>query len=175
MKYNIGFVLVTLFFPLFIGCEKEATSNNEIKNRSILPKKPTLPIETITLANRPFSVELAFSNQSRQKGLMFREKLDANKGMLFVFRKEEDLSFHMNNCLIDIDIAFIKGSGEITTIHEMKKPLRGENTLRYNTKAKSKYALEVAAGTFARLKIKEGDVISIPKSVKRISPEASLK
>jgi uncharacterized membrane protein (UPF0127 family) len=172
---GVNWIWLFLLLPIFSGCEKESTTNTDIKPRPVISYKTTLPIETITIADQPFIIELASNNQTRQKGLMSRKSLEKNRGMLFLFRKEGDLSFHMNNCLIDIDIAFIKATGEITTIHEMKKPLPGKPSLLYDTKAKSKYALELAAGTFARLGVKEGDIITIPKTIKQISPEASIR
>lgn len=173
---NALFVYTTFVFcaVLLIGCEKETT---------VLPifnEKPTslealLPTEIITVGSQQITVELAINNQTRQKGLMNRKHLDQDKGMLFIFRKESELEFHMNNCLIDIDIAFLDQSGKITTIYEMKNPPQGQQSKLYHTKSKSKYALELAAGTLKRLNVNEGDIIVIPKKIQRISPEASLR
>src|SRR3989344_4541488 len=62
------------------------------------------------------NVEIADDNEERMKGLMFRERLDENAGMLFVFEDEQYQAFWMKNTLIPLDIIFIGKNLEIVDI-----------------------------------------------------------
>lgn len=93
----------------------------------------------------PLKVEIAETNESRAKGLMFRKKLNENYGMLFVFNREEKLNFWMKNTYIPLSIAYINKSGIITEILDMQ-PL--DTTVTYPSQKPSKYALEVSKDWF---------------------------
>lgn len=82
---------------------------------------------TVAAAAGPhrFKVELATTEETRRKGLMFRETLGADDGMLFDFGSEGYRSFWMKNTPLPLDIIFIKADGTISTI--------SENTIPYST------------------------------------------
>ena len=88
-------------------------------------------------------------------GLMFRESLDTDSGMLFVFDRVAQQSFHMSHTTIPLDIAFIDEEGCIESIKELK-PLRREPVY---SNAPVLYALEVNRGWFAENEVKVGDQI----------------
>jgi len=111
---------------------------------------------------------IADSNDERMKGLMFvtAEQLaphpdGAERGMLFIFQREQATGFWMRNTIVDLDIAFIRSDGRIVQTFTMAA--LDENS--YTPRASYRYALEVRAGTFARLGIAEGDTVEIPDSV----------
>ena len=66
-----------------------------------------------------FAVELAISPEERSRGLMFRESLDQDKGMLFIFEKEEKHAFWMKNTLIPLDIIWIDHNKEVIFIKNL--------------------------------------------------------
>ncbi|HNX25246.1 MAG TPA: DUF192 domain-containing protein [Spirochaetota bacterium] len=102
------------------------------------------------------NAEIADSDSEREKGLMYRESLNENEGMLFVFEREKKLNFWMKNTLIPLDIAYIDRNGIINEIYHMK-PL--DVSVTYNSIKPAMFALEVNLGWFSRHKIKTGTKI----------------
>lgn len=106
-----------------------------------------------------FRVEIAATPEQHRKGLMFRTGLDDGHGMLFVFEKEESLSFWMRNTGIPLSIAFIDADGEIIQISDMI-PYSEESIV---SKYPAKYALEVNRGEFSAGGVNVGDYVILPK------------
>jgi uncharacterized protein len=65
-----------------------------------------------------FTVELAVSDEERQKGLMFRRSLPESQGMLFDFKADQDVSMWMRNTFVSLDMIFIRSDGRIQRIAE---------------------------------------------------------
>jgi len=101
--------------------------------------------------------EIAVSAEERAKGLMYRKSLKDGHGMLFVFDKDEVMSFWMKNTYIPLSIAFIAGNGKIIDIKDMY-PLNTNSVLSSRS---VRYALETPQGWFLRAGIKEGDSIKL--------------
>jgi uncharacterized membrane protein (UPF0127 family) len=100
-----------------------------------------------------FSVELAITNKERERGLMFRDKMDDDAGMLFLFEREKVNSFWMKNTHLPLDMLFISSDGTIVGIVENAEPL----TLTGRSVGKpSRYVLELNAGTCAKRGIATG-------------------
>ena len=104
------------------------------------------------------NVEVAATEQARQKGLMYRMSLPENDGMLFIFEKDKRLSFWMKNTYIPLDIAFIDSRGVITDILQMQ-PL--DTSVLYNSSTEVRYALEVNQWWFAKHGIIPGSKIGL--------------
>ena len=105
-----------------------------------------------------FDVEIADTVELRSRGLMFRENLADNQGMLFVFPEASILNFYMKNTYLSLDIIFIDASKTIVDIHEQVPPLQEYPLITSNQPCL--YALEIPAGTAKRLGIAIGDKIS---------------
>ncbi|MCC6866685.1 MAG: DUF192 domain-containing protein [Ignavibacteria bacterium] len=101
-------------------------------------------------------IEVASNPTERQQGLMYRSHMDEDKGMLFIFDREEMQAFWMKNTIIPLDIIFISSKGVINTIHSQTTPF-SEKSLP--SKIKSQFVLEVNGGFCQRHGIKEGDLI----------------
>ena len=95
-------------------------------------------------------------------GLMFRESLDTNSGMLFIFDEVAEQSFHMTETKIPLDIAFIREDGTIESIKELE-PF-DENPV--SSDGEVLCALEVNRGWFAENNVEVGDVIDIEEGKK---------
>ncbi|MDB2389962.1 DUF192 domain-containing protein [Alphaproteobacteria bacterium] len=92
-------------------------------------------------AQKTIHVELALTFEERQKGLMFREKLEADSGMLFVFPTEKTLKFWMKDTIIPLDILFFDEEGRFINKFVNVSPLSLTN--RVSSKP-AVYVLEVA-------------------------------
>ena len=101
-------------------------------------------------------IEVAADEASRQRGLMFRESMAEDAGMLFVFQAEADGPFWMKDTLIPLSIAFIGGDRRIVSIKDMQ-PRSTELT---QPGARYRYALEVNQGFFGRNGVQVGDAAS---------------
>lgn len=99
-----------------------------------------------------FHVELADDPAEQAKGLMFREKMAASAGMLFVFPKPKHASFWMKNTLIPLTAAFIADDGTIVNLVDMK-PL---DEASHCSQAPVRYVLEMNQGWFAQRHLRAG-------------------
>ena len=97
--------------------------------------------------------EIALTTAQHAQGLMHRKELKDNNGMLFIFERDDILSFWMKNTLIPLSIAYITSDGRILEIHDMTpgnlNPVRSSRSVRY--------ALEVPQGWFDRAGLGPGD------------------
>jgi len=114
----------------------------------------------ILVGDKTITVEIADNDQTRAQGLMHRESMKENHGMLFVFQEEKKMSFWMKNTLIPLSIAYISKNGEIKEIYDMN-PL-DESPVRSNRSVL--YALEMNQGWFERNGITLGDRITLPEN-----------
>lgn len=110
------------------------------------------------IKGKHLTVELADTPEKRQTGLMNRDKLDSDAGMLFVFEEERQVSFWMKNTSIPLSIAYIGKDGRIREIRELE-PFSQKSV---KSSRSVKYALEVNCGYFVNQGISEGDKIEFP-------------
>jgi uncharacterized protein len=105
-------------------------------------------------------VEIADSEQTRERGLMFRRRLASRAGMAFVFPEDVSAAFWMKNTLIPLSIAFYDARGRIVRIIDMA-PCRADPCAIYDPKTTYRGALEVNRGAFRRWKVHVGDRIAL--------------
>jgi uncharacterized membrane protein (UPF0127 family) len=106
---------------------------------------------------RPFTVELARTDEERSRGLMFRKDLPDGTGMLFDFKQEQEVGFWMKNTYIPLDMIFIRADGTIRRIAANTEPL-SERTVPSGGAVR--YVLEVMGGTAKKLGIEVGDKVT---------------
>ena len=155
--------------------EKPAASstNSAVPEAPAQPKKlgtpqPTLPIGTVVLETPPrapitLKVEVAGTDAQRQMGLMFRESLGEDEGMLFLFSTERHNSFWMHNTLIPLDMFFVDADWNVVGIVEQATPQTDDPR---NVPLMSQYVLEVNGG-FAK---RHGISASTPNTQLRFTP-----
>lgn len=119
----------------------------------------TLAIETRAGVVHAFRIELADTGAERAQGLMQREELAPDAGMLFDFGEEQPVAMWMKNTLIPLDMLFIAASGEITAIARDTVP---HSLTTIPSPGPVRAVLELNAGTTRRLGIAEGDRVDHP-------------
>ena len=102
---------------------------------------------------KSFDVELAISDAQQSRGLMFREALAANAGMLFDYRISQRITMWMRNTLIPLDMIFIGADGRVINVAERTIP---HSEAIIASKGRARAVLEVNGGTASRLGIKPG-------------------
>ena len=103
--------------------------------------------------------EVAENDADRQRGLMFRDSLAENQGMLFVFEKEDRYGFWMKNMRFPLDIIWIDAEKRIVDIKKDVPACGEEGCETLTPAAEAKYVLEVQSGFTDRRGIKIGDRI----------------
>lgn len=106
-----------------------------------------------------FAVEVADTADERAQGLMFREHLGANEGMLFLYPAEKPVAFWMKNTPLPLDMIFIDGKGRIVSVAAMAKPY---DTSPISSDGPAKAVLEILGGSAGQLGIKAGDLVEWP-------------
>ena len=115
-----------------------------------------LKTTTLHIGAHALKVEVAKSDPEREKGLMFREKLGRNDGMLFIFNDPGYHSMWMMNTYIPLSVAFVDGQGVILNIEDMEP----RTTDSHTAAGPAVYAIETNKGWFAKNKIKAGDKVT---------------
>jgi len=129
------------------------------------PTAPAIAAEqqTLEIASKSgvhvFSVELAVTDDERARGLMFRKQLPEGQGMLFDFKREQEVSMWMENTYIPLDMIFIRRDGRILRIAENTQPL---SRAIISSGGPVLAVLEVIGGTAKKFGIAPGDRVGAP-------------
>lgn len=119
------------------------------------------PRISLEISGHSLSAEVAHTQLSRSQGLMYRESLEENSGMLFVFTDANYYSMWMKDTYIPLSVAFIDEQGIILNIEDMQPDTR----TAHDSEGMAKYALEMNKGWFAARKIAAGArVIGLDKA-----------
>jgi uncharacterized protein len=128
-----------------------------------LPAARGAELQTLEIASKTgvhvFSVELAVTDEERERGLMFRRSVPEFTGMLFDFKRDQDVSMWMKNTYVSLDMIFIQSDGRIRRIAENTET---ESLKIIPSGGPVRAVLEVAAGTARKLGIEPGDRIASP-------------
>ncbi len=106
---------------------------------------PRLPTTTVVISGINIEAELAYTDETRSRGLMYRESLAPDAGMLFVFPVAEPQSFWMKNTKIPLDLIWLNERKEIVYF-VTAEPCKKDPCESYGPMQKAKYVLEVNAG-----------------------------
>lgn len=115
----------------------------------------------VILKGERFYVELATSQEEQALGLMFREEMADDAGMLFIFPAEGMRSFWMRNTRISLDIFYFDSGLELVSVSENARPCKTRNCPTYPSKGPAQYVLELNAGKAAELGVRPGDVLEL--------------
>jgi len=125
------------------------------------PQPQSLPKANITIGERSIAVEIANTPEQRAIGMMYRRKLGPDEGMLFVFERDQNLSFYMKNTFVPLSIAFIRSDGLISNIANMEP----RTLTPHHSRTPSRYALEMPQGWFAEHGIQAETKVEIPSEL----------
>lgn len=118
-----------------------------------------LIIETAKGQQHRFDIELAVTPEQQAQGLMFRQQMAPDAGMLFLYDRPQGIAMWMKNTLIPLDMLFVDSKGRITGIEERTVPF---STQTIESPGLASAVLELNAGTAERLGIRVGDRLVHP-------------
>jgi uncharacterized membrane protein (UPF0127 family) len=139
-------VMVVLAFGIVLAVSARAQD-------AVTFDRSTLKIETAGGVHS-FDIEVATNDAQRARGLMFRNEMAPDAGMLFVYRRDRVLTMWMANTYLPLDMLFIGGDGRIVSITRNTIPL---SRTTISSRKRARAVLELNAGTARRLGINAGD------------------
>lgn len=144
-----------LILFLFYGTVHANQSQNNSKFTTLRFIKQHLDIK----------LELANTELERQHGLMFRHSLDANSGMLFIYKDTAPRSIWMKNTLLPLDVLFLAYDGTIVAAFNDLQPCLVEPCPIYNSVKPAMYILELNSHFMQHYQIKIGEKLLLPKTL----------
>lgn len=149
----------------FSGRQKKSYAHTNVQpGPKAVGKKPVpqkLPLLTIHIKGVVFHVQAAVTQKQQSKGLMYRRRLGAHAGMLFVFRPAQPEIFWMKHTWIPLDVIFLNRHNRVVQTYRMKP--HGNRHELYPSNVPIRYAIELNAGWVRKLNITRRDVIAIPR------------
>ena len=107
-----------------------------------------------------FNIEIVDTAESRAQGLMYRQELAPDAGMLFDFLDDREVSFWMRNTFIPLDMLFITGEGVVKNIHVNARP---HDPTGIPSDGPVQFVLEIPGGRSVELGIEAGDTVTHPR------------
>jgi len=120
-------------------------------------------ITSVCFEERCFAVEIADSDEERRIGLMFRESLGLDNGMLFIFEEERNYLFWMKDTFIPLDIIWINKEREVIFVANAVPCLTDGECNLINPIRKALYVLEVNSGIVNEIGLKVGDKVDFKR------------
>jgi uncharacterized membrane protein (UPF0127 family) len=122
--------------------------------------KPSLLLTRLCFDETCFRVEKARTPGERQQGLMYRNSLGRDRGMLFIFEQEDIYPFWMKNTKIPLDMLWLDSRRKVVEVMTNVPPCEQDPCPVYTPPKKAVYVLELSAGTVERKKISVGSTAS---------------
>ena len=111
----------------------------------------------VEVGGERFQVEIADDDAERARGLMFRDAMPDDHGMLFIHERQEPQAYWMKNTKIALDILYFDSERRLVTQQRDVPPCSaGDRCPPYPSRAPARYVLELNAGQAARLKLEDG-------------------
>jgi uncharacterized membrane protein (UPF0127 family) len=136
---------------LLIGCDRH-------------PSTSGLPTTKMQIGSKTFTLEIAADDPSREHGLMERDELESDQGMIFIFPKPAEQGFWMHHTRFPLDIIFAGADGKVVSFSTM----RAYDESQTWSHGPAKYAIELNAGQATAAGIKAGDALKMPPAVTNI-------
>lgn len=117
-----------------------------------------LPRVTLSAGMHLIQAQVAATPQQRAVGLMFRQEMPANEGMLFVFEQPSEQCFWMKNTLLPLTAAFVADDGTIVNLADMQP----QSLVSHCSTKPVRFVLEMNKGWFDKRGLKAGSKLSGP-------------
>ena len=124
-----------------------------------------------TIKGKPFTLEIADSDDKRERGLMFRNTMPADHGMIFVFDAPDNYRFWMKNTFIPLDIIFLDATGKVLVI----QPRQAHDESSIGPDDPALYVIELNLGAARNIGLTRGDHIDIPEKILKQHPHSDEK
>lgn len=141
--------------------------NGVVSPRQIADGKPQqLPAKKLVVpavdgTESTLRVQVAETFKQRELGLMFRQNMESDEGMVFLFEKEEPLNFWMKNTLIPLDMVFMDKDWKVVSIQKNAQPCKADSCVLYPSGENAKYVLEINGGLSDKLGIQQGATVRL--------------
>jgi len=141
--------LLLCLFTLFCGCDKDRTPSSGL---------PTIQMQ---IGSKTFTLEVADNDRDRKYGLMNRDSLPKDHGMIFAFTKEAPLSFYMRKTKMPLDILYLDRTGKIVSIKQM----RPFDEASVPSDFPAQFAIELNKGSAEAVGAKVGESLPLPPTL----------
>jgi hypothetical protein len=118
----------------------------------------SLPVVRMRIGPETFNLEIAKSEHDQEIGLMHRDGMDSDHGMIFPFPDEKVRTFWNHDVRFNLDLIFLDAGGAVVSL----KQLKAYDERGVSSDVIAKYAIELNAGTADRLHLKLGDRLEVP-------------
>ena len=152
MKASAATLLAILLILSPLGCHRKPDSN--------------LPVTSMQIGSEHFDLEIAVSPHDQEVGLMHRDSLDSDHGMIFPMAKEEVQTFWNHDVHFPLDLIFLDTGANIVSF----KHLDAYSDKAVPSGVPAKYVIELNGGTLDHLNLKIGDHLTIPKAALAPAP-----
>jgi uncharacterized membrane protein (UPF0127 family) len=165
MRLGTSLRLLGLAAALGWGCSQQSapvepvTAASGEARRSLgepTQAQPKLPTEELFLGQHRLRAEIARTRDQIRTGMMFRESIGEDEGMLFVFLQPHRASFWMKNVSVELSVAYLDPEGRILEIHDL---VPGEENPVEAASARVQFVLETARGWFSRHEVRPGTLV----------------
>jgi uncharacterized membrane protein (UPF0127 family) len=120
----------------------------------------------VELHGHRYDVEIAQTDAQRSRGLMFRDHMTRDHGMLFIHGAEEPLGYWMKNTLIPLDIFYFDANRRLVSVSQRTPPCTlGDGCPSYRSEGPALYVLELNSGAADRLHAKKGDRLTFGPNI----------
>ena len=153
-----------IFVPLLLvlGCARSTATQPKSSDSSGELRHARIGIQTAAGARYALDVEVADTNESRERGLMYRRHMADDAGMIFLFDTEREQTFWMKNTFIALDMIFIGANNRIVGIVPEATP---ETESVRTVGVPSRYVLEVNGGWAALKGVRTGDRVELSEAL----------
>lgn len=156
VKQNSSTGLLGLVFFCLATLSVASAAPEKATAQEAAPQAMLLPTTELSIGQQAIHAEVAATEASRRRGLMYRHLLPPDQGMLFVFNEPAVQCFWMKNTPLPLSIAFIDAQGAVVNITDMQ----AQSTDVHCPTGPVRYALEMRQGWFAARNIEAGATVA---------------
>jgi len=147
------------------GCERDNPSQTQPASQH------SLATVKMKIGDRTFDLEMARTSDEQATGLMKRDSMPENHGMIFIFQEERLLEFWMKDTRIPLDIMYLDAKGKVVSVAQMQP----YDLSSVSSNVDAEYAIELNAGMVKKIGIKAGDVLDIPTAARSSGKPAATQ